>query len=221
MSSGYHTAPEGPYYAPGWEQPRRRSDGLAVASFVTSVIGLGVVGIGLGVAALVRIRRGTAHGRGLAVAGVAIGLVWTVVEVAVVSALVSASLAARPLPLAVDGPQDAWATQLRTGHCLAELPPHGDVGRVRVVPCDRPHPAQVVSEYRFAPDAVWPGQPDADARVAAGCELSDAERAAGVQAVTWAPTEGSWQDGDRRGLCVAHLDRDVTGSLLDGTASLG
>lgn len=217
--------PPEPFYAPGWQTPgptpRRRTDGLAVASFVTSVVGLGLVGIGLGVAALVRVRRGAAQGRGLALAGVAIGVVWTAVQAVVVVSLVGAYLTSRPLPLALDGPRDAYATQLSTGHCLADLPPDGAVGQVQVVPCDRPHAAQVVSEFRFAPDAVWPGQPDADALVAAGCELSADEVEAGLDAVTWAPTEESWADGDRTGLCVAHRGTAFTGSLLDGSASLG
>lgn len=220
MSVG-STAPE-PYYAPGWSiAPRKRLDPLAVASFVTAVVGLGVVGIGLGVAALLRMRRGRTTGRGLAVAGVAIGAVWTVVQAVVVVSLVSAFLAARPLPLDVEGPRDAHAGQLRTGHCLAALPDDGAVGRVDVVPCGDRHAAQVISEYRFAPDAVWPGQAGADARVAVGCELSRAETDAGLDVVTWAPTERSWDDGDRRGLCVAHRDGGLTGSLLDGTADLG
>lgn len=213
--------PQEPYYAPGWPAPRPRTDGLAVASFVTSVIGLGLVGVGLGLAALVRIRRGRRQGRALARAGVALGVVWTVVQAVVVTSLVSAHLATRPLGLDVEGPRDAFATQLVTGHCLAELPDDDAVRRVPVVPCDTPHAAQVVSEFRFAEDAVWPGQPDADALVAAGCELSTAEVEAGLDAVTWAPTEATWDDGDRTGLCVVHRGRAFTGSLLDGTADLG
>jgi hypothetical protein len=214
-------APHEPYYAPGWPAPRPRTDGLAVASFVTSVVGIGLVGIGLGVGALVRIRRGQRQGRRLALAGIAIGAVWTVVQVVVATSLITAFLATRPLPLSVDDPQDAFATQLITGHCLAELPDDDAVGRVPLVPCDEPHAAQVVSEFRFEPDAVWPGQDDADALVAAGCELSTAEIDAGLDAVTWAPTEGTWADGDRTGLCVAHRDAPFTGSLLDGSADLG
>jgi hypothetical protein len=216
------TAPQEPYYAPGWPTaPRLRTDGMAVASFVTSVVGLGLVGIGLGVAALVRIRRGLRQGRWLALAGIAVGAVWTVVQVVVAVSLVTGYLATRPLPVTVDAAQDAFATQLTTGHCLADLPDDDAVGRVPVVPCDEEHSAQVVSEFRFDPDAVWPGQDDADALVAAGCELSAEETEAGLTAVTWAPTEGTWADGDRTGLCVAHRDAPFTGSLLDGTADLG
>ncbi len=220
MSHQPLAAPE-PYYAPGWPTtPRRRLDGLAVAAFVTATIGLGVVGIGLGLVALRRIRRGATTGRGLAVAGIAIGAVWTTVQVVVAASLVSAWLATRPLPVTVDGPQSAHVGRLVTGHCLAGLLDDGPVDSVDVVPCDQPHAAQVISEFRFVPDAVWPGQAGANARVAIGCELSESEQEAGLEVVTWAPTEESWEDGDRTGLCVAHHAAAFTGSLLDGTADL-
>lgn len=218
---GWAGAPE-TYYAPGWSTaPRRRLDPLAVASFVTAVVGLGLVGVGLGIAALVRIRRGRTTGRGLAIAGVAVGLVWTLAQALVAASLVGAWLASRPLPVEVTEPQRAQATRLVTGHCLGELPPDGAVGRVEVVPCDGEHAAEVISQYRFPSDAVWPGQRQADARVARACELTPAEVEAGVRIVTWAPTERSWRDGDRTGLCVAHREGGLTGSLLDGSADLG
>ncbi|WP_187697846.1 hypothetical protein [Cellulomonas telluris] len=109
----------------------------------------------------------------------------------------------QPLPADVTAPVEAWAVQLVTGSCLAELPPDGPVERVRVVPCADEHAAQVIGQYAFAQDAVWPGQEGAHARVARSCTLSDEETAAGVRVVTWAPTEEGWRDGDREGLCLA------------------
>jgi hypothetical protein len=68
---------------------------------------------------------------------------------------------------------------------------------------------------------VWPGQQSADARVARACVLDASEIEAGVRTVTWSPTERSWSDGDRVGLCLAVVDGGgVTGSFLDGTAQL-
>lgn len=221
MTYGDPTATDQPFYAPGWPAPRRRTDPFAVASFVTSVIGLGLLGIGLGVAALARIRRGTTVGRGLAVAGVVIGLVWTAVQAVVAVSLVQGHLRSQPVPLTVDAPRAAWATQVRTGHCLAALPEDGPVGQVDVVPCGGRHAAQVISEYRFATDSLWPGDDAAAARVAGACQLTAAEAEAGVASVAWAPSEASWDDGDRTGLCVAHVDGGFTGSLLDGTADVG
>jgi hypothetical protein len=220
MTYGDPTATDQPYYAPGWPAPRRRTDPFAVAAFVTAVIGLGLLGIVLGVVALLRIRRGVTVGRGLAVAGVAIGVVWTVVQAVVGVSLVQGHLRSQPVPLTVDGPRSAWVTQVRTGHCLAELPDDGPVGQVDLVPCAERHAAQVISEYRFAADSIWPGDADAARRVAGACQLTEAEAEAGVATVAWAPSEASWDDGDRTGLCVAHVDGGLTGSLLDGTADL-
>jgi len=214
--------PDEPYYAPGWQAPRSRTDGLAIASLVTAVVGLGPVGVGLGIAALVRIGRHRTRGRGLAIAGIAVGAVWTLVAIAVAAVAVGTALAARPLPSDVPAPQDAHAIQLVTGNCLDRLRADGELDVVHVVPCAEPHAAQVISQYAFAPDAVWPGQAGADRRVAVGCELSAAESEAGLSPVTWAPTEQSWSREDRTGLCLVHLadDAPITGSLLDGTADV-
>lgn len=124
----------------------------------------------------------------------------------------------RPLPSDVTTPTEAYAVQLVTGSCLRVLPPDGEVDRVGVVPCGEPHAAQVVAQYAFDPAAVWPGQDGAHARVARACVLSDAEVAAGVDVVTWAPTQAGWSGGDRTGLCVAVPSGPVTGSFVDGTA---
>lgn len=173
---------------------------------------------------IVALRRTSAHGtrgRGAAVAAIVLGGLGTLgVVVAVVVGFLTAQTT-RPLPGDVDSARDAHAVQLVTGTCIEELPADGSVDVVRVVPCAQPHEAQVVTEYDFAQDAVWPGQQAADARVARACVLDEAETAAGVRPVTWAPTEHGWSGGDRRGLCLAVLDGGgVTGSFLDGSATL-
>ncbi|QGQ21144.1 hypothetical protein GC089_16085 [Cellulomonas sp. JZ18] len=145
------------------------------------------------------------------VAGVAVTLAVVVGGSLVVTRFVDEART-RPLPPDVTEPVDAWSVQLVTGSCLAELPPDGEVGRVRVVPCAQQHEAQVIGEYGFDPDALWPGQEAAHARVARSCVLTEEEAAAGVEVVTWAPTEAGWRDGDRSGLCLAVPPEPVTGS---------
>ena len=190
-------------------------------SLVTGLLGLGPVALVLGVVALRRIGRRRTRGRGLAVAGAVLGILETVALIVVGTVLVLTALATRPLPADVPAARDAHAQQLVTGNCLATVPDDGPVDSVRVVPCADPHEAQVVTEYTFAADAVWPGQQAADARVARACVLDDAEVTGGVRTVTWSPTERSWADGDRLGLCLAVVDGGkVTGSFLDGTATL-
>ena len=202
-------------------EPRPRVEPTAVWSLVTGLLGLGPAALVLAVVALRRIARRQLRGRGLAIAGGILGGVGTVALAVVVTVTVLTSAATRPLPADVPAARDARAQQLVTGNCLATLPADGPVDSVRVVPCAEPHEAQVVTEYSFAANAVWPGQEDADERVARACVLDDSEIAAGVRTVTWSPTERSWSDGDRVGLCLAVVDGGgVTGSFLDGTATL-
>lgn len=125
---------------------------------------------------------------------------------------------AEPLSPELSSARSASAVQLVTGHCLAELPEHGDVTNVRIVPCDEQHGAEVYSQYGFAADAVWPGQDEAHARVARACQLSAELDEAGVTLVTWAPSPSSWQRGDRTGLCVAVLPAPTSGTLLPSDA---
>lgn len=191
-----------PYYAPGWQPPRPRTEPIAVASLVTALLGLGPVALVLGLVARRRIATRGTRGRGLAIAGIVLGALGTVAWVVVVLVVVLTARATSPLPPDVSAPRDAHVAQLVVGNCLAGLPADGDVDTVRVVPCADDHAARVVSEYRFDDDAVWPGQAGADARVAQACVLSADEQQAGDTVVTWAPTQDGWTGGDRIGLCL-------------------
>lgn len=219
MPQGYPEA----YYAPGWgAPPPPRTDPVAVTSLVTGVLGLGPVALVLGLVGLRRTRRGRVparRGRGLAVAGTVLGVVGTVVGAALVAFVAVTTVTSRPLPPDVTEPVDARAVQLVTGSCLETLPPDGEVDRVRVVPCADPHAAQVLTDYRFDRGARWPGAEEAAAAVAAACTLTPDEVAQGLRVVAWSPTEASWRQGDRTGLCVGVLPDPVTGSLLDGSAA--
>lgn len=209
------------HYAPGWVQPRARVEPTAVWSLVTGILGLGPVALVLAVVAFRRLASRHTRGRGLAIAGAVLGVVGTVALAVGITVAVLTAMASRPLPADVPAARDARAQQLVTGSCVLSLPDDGPVGTVRVVPCAEPHEAQVITEFTFAQDAVWPGQQSADARVARACVLDASEVEAGVRTVTWSPTERSWAGGDRVGLCLAVVDGgEVTGSFLDGTAQL-
>ncbi|WP_235523241.1 DUF4190 domain-containing protein [Cellulomonas sp. Root485] len=209
------------HYAPGWVEPRARLEPTAVWSLVLGILGLGPAALVLAAVAFRRLAARHTRGRGLAIAGAVLGAVGTIALVVGVTIAVLTTLATRPLPADVPAARDARAQQLVTGNCVLSVPDDGPVDTVRVVPCADPHEAQVVTEFTFATDAVWPGQQSADARVARACVLDESEIEAGVRTVTWSPTERSWSDGDRVGLCLAVVDGGgVTGSFLDGTAEL-
>lgn len=110
----------------------------------------------------------------------------------------------------------ATARQVRTGHCIVDVPEDGSVGSVTLVPCSAPHEAEVVGMHRLEGDD-WPGQEAVDDEVTAWCEMDSSAVELGFQGVVWAPSESSWAQGDRTGVCIAwHPDGRVTGSLEDG-----
>jgi hypothetical protein len=203
------------YYAPGWQPPRPRTEPLAVASVPAGAV-LGPVGIGLGAAALSRVRAQGTRGRGLAVVGMALGAAATLGWVVGGVAWWQLEEARAPLAGDVAAPATVHARQLVLGSCLDELPAGGEVARVRVVPCADEHRAQVVARTDFGPDETWPGAEAATARVARVCgpEALGPDAPADVARVVWAPSEASWGDGDRTGLCVAASDEPLPADLV-------
>lgn len=117
---------------------------------------------------------------------------------------------------AVDQAMEVSARRLDVGHCVGDLPADGAVSRVQVVPCDQPHAAEVVGVHTLT-DGEWPGEDVVRTQVENACEMDNAQREGGFQAVVWSPSAGSWSQGDRRGLCLAwHGDGDVRGSFTLG-----
>jgi len=117
-------------YGPAVYGPPRKTDGLAIASLVTSAVGLTVfagvpcpVGLGLGIASLRRIKKTGADGRGLAIAGIAVGAVGTVLLLAFVAFIVFAVIFAANHP---DDPDFQW--DVDDVSTTAQVVPGLDVG---------------------------------------------------------------------------------------------
>ena len=205
----------GTYYAPGWQPAPPRTEPLAIASVPAGLV-LGPVGIGVGAAALSRVRARGTRGRGVAVTGMVVGAAVTLGWVLGAVTWWQGEQARTPLAGDVSEPATVHSRQLVLGSCLDELPPDGEVGRVRVVPCADEHRAQVVARTDFGADEVWPGQDAADRRVARACGPESLGPATpdDVELVVWAPTEASWRDGDRTGLCLAASGEPLPADLL-------
>lgn len=173
----------GPYGPLGVGGPRPPLSGLAVASLVLSLlVCLAPLGLVLGVVALVRIPGNGKRGKGLAVAGTAVG---------------GAVVALTTLLLVVGGARfDAWTEEgggllgsrdpkagtlidLKAGDCFAPAgglfsPEEVEHERmtetsVEVVPCDRPHPAQVYGTFRLKGDHAISDPATVSAQAFEGC----------------------------------------------------
>ncbi|WP_182112807.1 septum formation family protein [Actinotalea sp. JY-7876] len=148
-------------------------------------------------------------------------VLWSVAAVVllalVATAVVALRMRAETSPLGdVSEATTVHSRRLDVGHCVARLPEDGDVGRVDVVPCAEPHVAEVVGIHRFRSDA-WPGRQRVDAEAAAACEMDSRQADAGFRAVVWTPSEASWGQDDRAGLCLAWLpDGEARGSFAAG-----
>jgi hypothetical protein len=126
-----------------------------------------------------------------------------------------------PIEAMIAEPQEVHPLQLVLGSCVESVPEDGEVSEVLAVPCDASHTAQVVGRTDFADAAVWPGRDEVDKRVALVCgtkQLGPVARtsplADSVRYVVWGPSEESWGDGDRVGLCLATTAEPVTQDLL-------
>jgi hypothetical protein len=226
------------------------TDGLAVASLVVSCAGLlvgfltGPVGVGLGIAALRRIRRTGAQGRGLAIAGVVVGGIMTALMVAaVVLVVVLAATVGSDASSAGDELADDWSQSapsdatmppfeltvlLEAGDCLDVAPETYDMTDASTVPCGDEHGAEVLSVLPVSA----PLQEDLTSDDPVWANLSDwcgADAATVLDGVPWVPSASTdvyyphpdqWDAGDaigRSAYCVLVVDEPVTGSAVLGT----
>jgi len=240
---GYPPAAPGyGYPQPTWGNPQPPMDGLAIASISTSGAGIltmgvtGPVGIGLGIASLRKIRRTGARGRGLAWAGIAVGILMSLFIVGFIALVVisgrsqwgsdvsTGSFTTSTAPS--EHSQDAvgylaFDERLWPGDCF-EVLPAADLLDLAFVDCATPHAAEVLAyeDFRVAPTA------SADETAAVFADCSDVAASAAPAAMmaqsassdVWAPSDADWADGVRSGYCLlVSSPGTLTGSALDGT----
>jgi hypothetical protein len=203
------------------------------------------VGLGLGIAALRRIRRTGADGRALAVGGVVVGAVLSVLLAVLGTAVVvaatteddrQASAVAEPgWPPSGEGlegttmPPFELTDALVPGDCLAAAPETYDMSDAEPVDCAVGHTTEVLEELAMdqpvltdltVPDATYTDLLDRCQAVAE--RLLDA---ATVQAAGWTdvyyPHPDQWAAGGRYAYCVLTTDALATGSARTGSFTPG
>lgn len=140
---------------------RRTEDSLAKPALICGIAGVVFAlsagfAVVLGVMSLRRSRREGTSGRGFALAGVALGVVWIAVFAGVGLAAWHASR--QPAEVAV-GPGG-----LAVGACGVV----GSDGTFQGVPCDQPHTVEVVANFEL-PDGPYPGRAELRTQADALC----------------------------------------------------
>ncbi|WP_407319357.1 DUF4190 domain-containing protein [Isoptericola halotolerans] len=235
-----YTSPYGPGQppAPGpggpspYEAPRPAgTDGVAIASLVTGILGLALVAVGLGIAGLVRVKKSGRSGKGLAVAGIVLGVLgtiaWTLFVVFFVWLFNTDEFQDSFQEGFEDGfnqsYQQSMGLDMAVGDCFD--PPADLTSGEPMSPadCSAAHGAEVIAVEQMD-GAEYPGDDAVLGEIETLCmdafssyigiEYADSA----LDAIYFYPTEASWTLGDRLLLCSAAT---MDGSPLEAGSVAG
>ena len=204
----------GPWASPDFAAPQGQwqgTNGLAIGALVTGLTCcLWPFGLGLGIAALVQLRKREQRGRALAVSGVVLGVLGLLASTAV--GLGFARGVIRP---PVPGGRAATAWLLKVGDCFNSTPAHP--GHAVPASCSDSHSGEVAARPSLGTGS-FPGAATAEQQVAAACRGSEAAyvtdpwaRPEFVRAGSLYPSDqSSWLAGHHTGIC--YLRDEVVGS---------
>jgi hypothetical protein len=164
---------------------------MAVAALIFGIL-IPPVGIVLAIVALSTMGKRNQAGKGLAIAGLILGILGTL---AVAAVAIGIALGVRTVD------------SLNPGDCVAELEEGGTVSLLRTVNCDSSHAGEVFATFEL-PDGPFPGSDAVRADASAGC----VERFGGyvgvdyfdsrLEVFTIAPREERVWDETRRVTCL-------------------
>ncbi|MFC8920314.1 DUF4190 domain-containing protein [Streptomyces sp. NPDC057116] len=227
-----HPAVPPPFYgAPGAPQPPANVNGLAIAALVTGIVCLlPPLGLVLGAVALGRIKKRGERGTGMAVTGMILSLVSTL--------LVVAGLTTGAFRDFYDGMRDAAdevsrtrsTFDLRKGQCFNS--PGGaieaEAANVTIVDCAKPHDGEITGSFKITEFRKWPGDKPIEPIAERRCEALNTAYALDTWAVPdtawlyyYQPSKESWALGDRSVTCAFAAEKGkLTGSVRTDATTL-
>ncbi|MFI1098961.1 DUF4190 domain-containing protein [Streptomyces melanogenes] len=217
-----------PYPQP-FQEPARTS-GLAIASLVTGIVCcVPPLGLVLGAVALRRIRKHGQRGKGMAITGVVLSAISTVLAVV----LVVSGAASAFWDGFRDGLDEVKSTRstmdLRKGDCFDV--PGGELERevenVTIVPCGKPHDGEVSGSFKLD-GSSFPGDKAITALADRKCWAVEQEYAMDSWALPveaesyyYTPSSRSWRLGDHSVTCsFATTSGKLTGSVRNDARRL-
>lgn len=206
-----------PYQQYGQPQVPQKTNGFAVAALILGIIGGHVLAIILGIVALVQIKKTGDKGKGMAITGIVLSIVWIPVCIGLF-ALGAFSSANRDNNGAIVDPGTVSAKTIKVGDCLNDLK-EGDVKNVAAVPCAQPHSAEVYAEFTLT-GTTYPGEDAVVKKAEDGCSTRFETAIATkyleddtIGIFYLYPSTDTWKTGDRKVSCIA----EKTGGTLTGS----
>lgn len=192
--------------------PRRPTDGVAVATLVSGIIGVIPVTLVLGPLALIRIGRSGARGRALAIIGLVLAGLWTVAAALVAAAIITRPPPPKPVTL-------PHVFSLRAGQCLNSGA--NGISGLQVLSCSQAHDAEVFATFQVA-GSHYPGAAPLQQQAREGCAsrlsgyLNPQLSAASLAQSFVYPDAGAWSAGERTVVCTV---RSTSGPLVGSVRS--
>jgi hypothetical protein len=197
-----YAPPEYPAPAPA----RQKTDGFAIASLVFGIIGGLLFAVIFGIVGLRRTKRNGTRGRGLAIAGLVLTLVWVLAIGGSIAAYML-TRAGRDASGKVTGSGREAAASVRLGDCIETWPKDGVVVNLQVTPCTQAHQAEVFAVEQLPPGS-YPGSAVVKTQTEALCAtkvlgaIKESE-ATGLALGFLFPQASTWGQGDRKITCIA------------------
>ncbi|QDY78839.1 DUF4190 domain-containing protein [Streptomyces qinzhouensis] len=220
----YHPYQQFPGYPAPPPQPT--TNGFSIAALVSGLVCcMPPLGLVLGVVALRQIKRRGQRGKGMAIAGIALSAVSTLLV-----ALFFATGAANDFWKEVEKAADEAASyqtvgDLRKGDCYNLPGANSDgteVSEIQVVDCAKPHEGETTGGFKLTGYDEFPGDSVLEPVAERRCDDIDTAYAMDAWAIPatmsgyyYIPTKESWKTGDRRVSCgyATEGSRKTTGSI--------
>ncbi len=208
------------YGYPGTTQVK--TNGLAIAAMVCGLGGLVVgisapVGVGLGIAALVQIKRRGESGTAQAIVGIVVGGLITLFVGGLIAIGIAVGLSDDDYQGSSEPSKITYVDSLAVGECFDDGSGRDEVHRRD---CSKQHDAELVSNVTL-PAGPYPGDRRVEDQARAQCDIefskyvgNTVERSE-LTSSYWYPDEDYWSSGDRLVVCAAYGpdDEPLTGSI--------
>jgi hypothetical protein len=218
----YPNYPGANQYGPSVPPGSGNMSGWAIASFVLGMLGGFVLSVIFGFIALSRIKRLGQRGRGFAIAGLVLSVVWLLgfIAIAVVGSHGQASRSPSSGNITHSGRLSVFS--LAVGDCFNNPAGASTVTTVTAIPCSQRHNAQIYAKFNLTgSDLSYPGNRAVTKLAEKGCNArtDSINKSAAPSSMTIRllfPEQDAWLNGRRTVACmIVNPTADITSSLVN------
>ncbi len=210
--------PQAPWSGYGYEAPPKTgTNGFAIAALIFGIIPICFLGIIFAIVALVQISKSRQKGKGLAIAGLVLNVLW-IVGLVVAIVIGAFSTADRNGAGTITSGGRVQILDLRVGDCFNDdAAPGTMVLSVEAVPCSDPHKAEVFAVVPI-PGDVFPGDDAMRKKASDTCGAQEGRvngsLVPSTAALHWVqPSQQMWGAHHRNVVCIVYTTTKQTGSV--------